>query len=504
MPPTLHSLLARRDLALRPVVAAEPDRPVRWVHISELNDPTPYLEGGELLLTTGLQQDNAHPGWEDYVARLVDCEVAGLAFGVGLRHNEIPADLVAAARRLSLPLLEVPATTPFIAISKAVANAITRDEQLALTGALDAQRDLIRAALASGGAREVTTRLARALGCWVLLLDRSGALRYCAPDTARKHVARVCMDIEQLNITDPQRSAALSIGGDTVVVLPMGVYRHVEGFLVSGRPAPLRPAERSVLSTAVGLLSLDLYRQWDLREGERRARAAVVELAVRGHAELAVQLSEILGLPFPNPPLRVAVLGAPREQLPELLQSAEEHQGLRLVSALTAGHDSDALLVLLSAAQGDTMCLEEVLMRVPQSRGAVSDPTPLGELPDAWRRVQSVFHASPTSGRLVIAQDLAAAGLLRHLGTPDALGWAGSLLEPLDRHASRSKLDLVETLQIFLAHNGLIDASASELGIHRHTLRYRLKRIAELLDCDLDNPTVRVELWVALRLRDRL
>ncbi|MCW2958905.1 MAG: hypothetical protein JWP18_1708, partial [Solirubrobacterales bacterium] len=30
------------------------DAPVRWVHISELEDPTPWLSGGELLLTTGL------------------------------------------------------------------------------------------------------------------------------------------------------------------------------------------------------------------------------------------------------------------------------------------------------------------------------------------------------------------------------------------------------------------------------------------------------------------
>ncbi len=30
------------------------DRPIRWVHASELEDPTPWLKGGELLLTTGM------------------------------------------------------------------------------------------------------------------------------------------------------------------------------------------------------------------------------------------------------------------------------------------------------------------------------------------------------------------------------------------------------------------------------------------------------------------
>ena len=49
-------MLTLRELEVR-VVAGEAglDRPVRWVHISELADPTPWLSGGELLLTTGLQ-----------------------------------------------------------------------------------------------------------------------------------------------------------------------------------------------------------------------------------------------------------------------------------------------------------------------------------------------------------------------------------------------------------------------------------------------------------------
>jgi purine catabolism regulator len=44
------------------------DAPVRWVHISELPDPTPWLSGGELLLMTG---DRIGDG-AGYVERLAD------------------------------------------------------------------------------------------------------------------------------------------------------------------------------------------------------------------------------------------------------------------------------------------------------------------------------------------------------------------------------------------------------------------------------------------------
>ena len=503
MPSSLSFLLARRDLALKAIVPAETDRPVCRVHVSELEDPTPFLEEGEFLLTTGLRRTEPDPGWDGYIARLAERRAAGLGFGVGPAHGEIPGALVEAARRHGFPLIEVPSSTPFIEISKAVTGAVSKDEQQGLLGAVQAQYNLTRGALSSGGVREVVNRLARALECWILLLDPTGALRCGAPETARKHTARVRMEIDRLYSADPQRSVALTMAGESVAMLPLPVHGRIGGFLVAGRATPLSQVERSVLTTAVGLLSLDLYGRWDLREADRRAHTAVVQLAVSGHCELAVRLAETLAVPFPDPPLRIAVLGAPQEQLPDLLQAAEDHQALRMMSALTAPHEPDMVLVVLAEAEGETTSLEEVLMHVPHSRGAVSDPAPMNELPDAWRRARAVFHASPSSGRLVLAKDLAAAGLLKHLRTPDAAGWAGSLLEPLDRHATRSRLDLVATLHVFLSHNGLVDASASALGIHRHTLRYRLNRIAELLDCDLDNPTVRAELWIALRLREQ-
>ncbi len=69
------------------------DAPVRWVHISELPDPTPWLSGGELLLTTGFQLDTEERRRE-FVRRLASSHLAGLGFGTGFDHETLPADLV--------------------------------------------------------------------------------------------------------------------------------------------------------------------------------------------------------------------------------------------------------------------------------------------------------------------------------------------------------------------------------------------------------------------------
>ncbi len=152
MPPTLASLVHHSALKLT-VRAGEDhlDVPVRWVHASELADPVPYMEGGELLLITALKLDAEDAkAMRRYVKRLVGAGVVGLGFAVGVNYDEIPEALVATAQEEGLPLLEVPRRTPFIAISKAVSAAIAADQYRSVTAGFAAQRELTRQALTDG------------------------------------------------------------------------------------------------------------------------------------------------------------------------------------------------------------------------------------------------------------------------------------------------------------------------------------------------------------------
>jgi purine catabolism regulator len=87
------------------------------VHSTELPDPTPWLRGGELLLTTGLQLKGPRLQRE-LIERLADHDIAGLGFGTGFAHKRIPAALLAAARERGFPVFEVPYELPFIAITE--------------------------------------------------------------------------------------------------------------------------------------------------------------------------------------------------------------------------------------------------------------------------------------------------------------------------------------------------------------------------------------------------
>src|SRR6476660_5410375 len=98
------------------------DSPVRWVHFSELADPTPWMSGGELLLTTGMVLDTPEAQAE-FIATLADHGLAGVGFGTGFGHASVPEVMIAAAEERGFPLFEVPFELPFIAITE---QAFTR------------------------------------------------------------------------------------------------------------------------------------------------------------------------------------------------------------------------------------------------------------------------------------------------------------------------------------------------------------------------------------------
>src|ERR1700745_3909405 len=199
MRPTLASIV--HPSALKPTVRAGEDRldvPVRWAHVSELADPVPYMEGGELLLITALKLDAEDPkAMRRYVRRLVGAGVVGLGFAVGVNYDEIPKALVDTAEEEGLPLLEVPRRTPFLAISKAVSAAIAADQYRAVTAGFAAQRELTKQAL-NAGPEGLLTALAAQVDGWAALYDASGAVVATAPEWAGRRAARLTAEVERL------------------------------------------------------------------------------------------------------------------------------------------------------------------------------------------------------------------------------------------------------------------------------------------------------------------
>ncbi|MCF2434253.1 PucR family transcriptional regulator ligand-binding domain-containing protein [Streptomyces thinghirensis] len=100
------------------------DRPVRWVHITELTDPASFLKGGELVLTTGMPLPDDPAGVRRYVDELADVGAAALVIELVRRYHRPPDALVQACRSRGLPLVTLAKDVNFLEVTQVVHTLI--------------------------------------------------------------------------------------------------------------------------------------------------------------------------------------------------------------------------------------------------------------------------------------------------------------------------------------------------------------------------------------------
>ncbi|MGY6024317.1 PucR family transcriptional regulator [Streptomyces spinosirectus] len=529
MPPTLASLVHHSALKLT-VRAGEDglDVPVRWAHVSELADPVPYMEGGELLLITALKLDAEEPeAMRRYVKRLVGAGVVGLGFAVGVNYEEIPKALVDAAEEEGLPLLEVPRRTPFLAISKAVSAAIAADQYRAVTAGFAAQRELTKQAL-TAGPEGILSALAAQVDGWVALYDVSGTVVATAPEWAGRRAARLTAEVERLR---ERPAPASSVVGppdneDRVELHSLGTERRARAALAVGTAAALGTAERYALHSAIALLTLTTERSRSLHAAEQRLGAAVLRMLLAGEPDHARAVAGHLYGGLLDSPFRMIVAESassaraaagpaadPLGALAEIVESAAARagesvlvvpEGEQLIALAADGGAAVAACgeyaAAVEAARSDVAVAREPAGDEDELVVGLSAPVGPIAAAAAYKQAEQALSVARRRGRVCVAHEQLASGSVLPLLADDAVkAFADGLLRPLYEHDATGRGDLVASLRAWLSRHGQWDAAAADLGVHRHTLRYRMRRVEEILGRSLDDPDVRMELWLALK-----
>ncbi len=492
-------LLADEGLRLCAVHLPHPEAAVRWVAASELTDPAPFLEGGELLLTTGLGTatwDAA--GWEGYVARLLATGVAALGIGTGLTHPVPPPALVEAARRHGLNVLEVPRATTFVVVSRRTAALLEAEQAVASRAEVRVQRELTEAAL-DRDPTALPRRLADALRGAVCVLGRDGS-----PDHGPYGAARDLIDLADLRASvlrlrphGMRAGSSRTLGAGRTAVHPLGLRGRPESYLAVLTPGRPTASQRSAVTTATALLSLAVENRLERRATERRMRGRALELLLGADARTARVVLAALHGTEPEQvslPTRVQALRAtgPADALDDALTALESAGSPARELSARAGDELWAVLPPAAASRsaeeltgaglvvgvGSTVALEEAALSHEVAGHALREATP----------------AAP----LVRWDQLVGEGALALLDPGRAEAFGTAYLEPLRRDGGDEPV-LRETLASFLRHNGSRGRVATELGVHRNTVRARVAQIEAALGRSLDEPQTRVNAWIALQ-----
>ncbi len=508
---TVGELLRTPGLDIRPKAGRRGlTQTIRWVHVSELEDPTPWLKGGELLLTTGMGVGKTPARQRGYVGRLAAAGLAGLGLGTGFSFRSVPKAVVDAAEAAGFPVFEVPYDVPFIAITEVVFTRLMAEQYDLLSRSLEAEHTLTRAVLEGQGVEGIVAALAKAIGGWSVLFDLHGSLMAAEPATADVYLPRLWSELQTPRAEGPRFSLSVVDRGHHIVIQPVTAQGRVEAFLGAGKRDALTHFDRIVSSHALALLALELAKARAVSDTERRLKGDVLDKILSGELEpaRARQSLERLGFDVDRP---VAALALADGGSPEALAGVCEEALARLPEgrAFMCSPRDDLVVAILQPAGSGFLGDVQAAIGARSSGDVLAGAgslVPFDEIAQTIREARYALQVCRTEGRQSAEfQDLGTYQLLLSLQDPEALRtFAGSVLAPLDRYDRGHGGELVPSLRAFLEKNARWEAAAMELLVHRHTLRYRMRKVEELTGRRLSSARDRMEFFLALRARDLL
>lgn len=468
---TIQDIVAMPPLGLRVAAgSAGLANEIRWLHASELGDPTPWLGGGELLLSTGLGCGEAATTQRTYVRRLARHGLAGLGFGLGFGFADVPHALAQEADKLGFPVVSVPYEVPFIAISKAVFTHLASEQLESVTQALEVHERLAQAVVHGRGLQALLAVLCNHLGCSLALVDEGG--RILAERHARR---RLPFDgALELSVVADDEIATLraarekgEFGEYDLLVLHHG--QTALAFELSRRHA----VSAAELRLAGDLLEDLEHERLDERDTARRMAAFGLEPARDYAALLAVPRNGLTG-----------------EHLRTAVARELDRRAVRYLS--TARRDRAAFLVEAASEEAVLGLAHEIVEVEPGARVGVGRPAHGRALGRSLLEARAALDA--THGTVASYRDLGSLELL--LSLPDA-----ALEAFVDRVLGEAADNawLIESLTALLASGCRWSEAAERLGVHRHTLRYRMQRLREQTGRHPDEPEQRMELWLAVK-----
>jgi purine catabolism regulator len=512
-------------------------RPVRWVHISELADIAGMLHGGELVLTTGVMLPDDKESLARYIDDLADVGAAGLVVELGRRYADtLPRPLVRAAERRGLPLAVLRTEVRFVAVTEAV-HAHVVDAQLTELKASEAVHQIFNELSVEGAeAEEVVREVARMAGAPVVLENLSHQV--LAFDPAGQ-------DPEALLDGWERRSRGVRPAGRTGhdprsgwLVTAVGARGRDWGRLVIvGEPAPdeepgpgRRPHRHSVLlERGAATLALNRLLERDRESLERQTHRTLLS-GILTHAltvsDVALR-ARALGVPLEGRRLVGVMLrlrGGPasaaleaQARLRDFTETAAQAVRERGLTALTGTLDDGGVGVLVSLGPSDDehTALEDFAAALTRLTESAPDGGPafvmaagssVGSLRDARRTLleaaqvaDAAMHGGRKAGTYYRLPDVRLRGLL-HLLRDDARlqTYVERELGPLLAYDAEHGTDLVRILTVYLDSGRNKSAAADAAHLSRPSFYDRLHRVERILGIDLDQVESCLSLHVAL------
>jgi len=484
---TIEQLVQSPALQLRLIAGAGgTSRRVAWAHVSELIDPSPWLSGAELIMTTGLGFPRPAQQQRLYLERLDAGGVAGLAVSAHLHMPPLSKTFMDAADERNFPVLEVPLSVPFILIAQEVAAAVQADSIQRLNAQLQVFGAIRWLSFEALNESQVFSRLERLSGFRLFL---------CTP--------RFQPLLDGVPVPPPECRPLLPSVADAPPTVPGGFVLPIPapggpaGYLLAIERPGVHHAGLAVVQHIATVAALQLMMRGHKQETSRREGAETLAELLQGELTPQAASRRLTGSGFtPRKPLQLLIVRAGSQAVEDgAISRGLSHAGLPYLR-LQLG-DCTYLLVEAGGVEQRSLLGE---VRIGASR-----PFAGGSRLDIPRReaLWAAARATDSGSRYVEYGDDRIGRWV--IEDPSALrALVSCVLGAAQAYDREHDIDLVTTVQIWMERDRRNAVAARALHLHPNTLSYRLRRFEEVSGLSLHSTSDLSELWLALRAKDHL
>ena len=514
------------------------NRPVSWACSLRPSPPAfPKLDGNEIALIDmdDLRRLDPQMRLERVVNSLRDARISAIAV-----LGPVSDEACRAAANSHAPLFQLPDDAQLVQVERTIIRLIVDREGYIVQRSADFQRELNQVALNEGGLAKIATHMQRFAQQPAMILREDGQLAAIAgledlTESRREAVIKALPNIMSLRswaAGHPSTRTGVECG-----ILPLTVPGNGDGFAEAAltsvhasdairgfclllrasanKGQPINTVEQIALTQSSAAAALEWAKQNAVDVAEERMRATFVDelLAAEIADEQAwIQRGASLDYDLTQPHAAWVVDGKNIPDWPAPLLRFAEEQGV----AVPYSRRDEGVLIFwpvnnaksareLKSVAGDFV--DRVMAANSKARVIIGIGRPAVG-PAQWMISQQQARESWRMGKewkaaqLTYFGDLGLYQLLTALGNnPEARRFFRKTLGRLIAHDEEHNSELVETLEGFFTCHGNLSQTATRLHIHRNTLTYRLERIANITQLDLNDADARFSLQLALKLR---
>lgn len=290
---------------------------------------------------------------------------------------------------------------------------------------------------------------------------------------------------EIFRVAPPELARAISLHQTVGLIrLLVHVVEDHAMALVTEEQRPLLREAALLYSREVAFSAAEVYARAAESRGawDARLEALAVDAIVRGASDEALR-SRVSTLGWTGRGRTVVMVGSAPAELPERFTAELRHQARRLTSDALLGIQGDRVVAVLGAEPRP----ESVALVLADHFGP--GPVVIGpsvrEIAEAGRSARAALAgmlavaAWVKAPRPVMADDLLPERMLN--GDPLA---RHTLIQEIYRPLVAAGAPLVETLDEYISQGHSLEGAARELYVHPNTVRYRLRRISQVVGWD--------------------